>query len=124
MAKHEHLLIWQAVYKLTLLIYNVTHQFPREHKYDLGARLKNIVSDLLNLITAANSLPNKTETLLLAQLKMEQLKIHVRLANDLKILSLKQYEFLANQNEEAAKQLSGWLDWSRRQKLSPDKPEY
>lgn len=115
MAKYEHLLIWQAVYKLTLRVYIAVHQFPREHKYDLGARIKNLTSDLLNLITKANSLEEKTETLAAAQLKLEQLKIHLRLAGDLKILGLKQYEFLTSQLEEAAKQLSGWLEWSKRQ---------
>ena len=112
MARHEHLLIWQAVYKLTLRIYIAVHQFPREYKYDLGQRLKNLVSDLLNLIVIVTSLKDKAKTLMEAKLKLEQLRIHLRLANDLGIFGLKRYEIFVRIVEEISKQLSGWLEWA------------
>jgi hypothetical protein len=76
MAQYNHLPIFQHTYQLTLEIHRSTHQFPREYKYTLGQKLKKIVSDLLDLIVAANSKEDKVEVLEDARLKLEQLRIH------------------------------------------------
>jgi len=81
--RYNHLPIFQHAYQLTLEIHRSTHQFPREYKYALGQKLKEIVSDLLDLIVAANSKEDKVEILEEARLKLEQLRIHIRLACDL-----------------------------------------
>ena len=72
MAQYNHLPIFQHTYKLTLEIYQTTRQFPREFKYTLGQRLKEMISDLLNCIVAANSKEDKAETLEEARIKLEQ----------------------------------------------------
>jgi len=116
MAKYNHLPIFQHTYKLTLEIHRATHQFPREYKYTLGQRLKEMISDLLNCIVAANSKEDKAKILEKAMLKLEQLRIHVRLTCDLKVIKLKKYEYFNRTIEEIAKQLSGWLEWSKDKK--------
>jgi len=114
MAQYNHLPIFQLTYKLTIAIYQTTHLFPRDFKYTLGQKLKEVISDLLNLIVEANSMKYKTETLERAWTKFEQFRIQLRLACDLKILGLKRYEAFNRDLEEIAKQLSGWLEWSRK----------
>lgn len=114
--RYNHLPIFQHTYQLTLEIHRATHQFPREYKYTLGQKLKEIVSDILDLIVAANSKEDKVEVLEDARLKLEQLRIHIRLACDLKILGLKRFEAFSRTVEEISKQLSGWLEWSKNNK--------
>jgi hypothetical protein len=62
MARYNHLPIFQAGYAFTLKIHQMTHFFPREHKYALGQRLKEISADFLDLIIIANSLEDKTRS--------------------------------------------------------------
>ena len=112
MAKYDHLPIFQCAYALTLEIYKSTHQFPREYKYTLGQKLKEISSDFLDLVILANSQLDKTAILNEARVILERLKIHIRLACDLKILNLKRYESFARFLEDLSKQLSGWQTWS------------
>ncbi len=112
MAQYNHLPIFQLAYKLTLEIYQTTHQFPREYKYTLGQKLKEISSDFLDFIVLVNSQENKTPSLKEARLRLERLRIHIRLACDLKILNLKRYESISRSLEDLSKQLSGWQDWA------------
>jgi len=116
MAQYNHLPIFQLTYQLALEIHRATHQFPREYKYTLGQKLKEIVSDVLDMIVEANSAEEKTEILEGARLKLERLRIHLRLTNDLEILGLKRYEAFNRTLEEISKQLSGWLEWAKSKK--------
>ncbi len=118
MAQYNHLPIFQLTYKLTLQIHQATNQFPREYKYTLGQKLKEIISALLDMIVAANSREDKTEILEEARLKLEQFRIHLRLACDLKILGIKRYEAFSRTLEEISKQLAGWLEWAKTKKNS------
>lgn len=117
MAQYNHLPVFQATYRLTLEVHQATHQFSREYKYTLGQKLKEMMSDLMDLIVAANSKENKTAVLEEARLKLEQFRIHLRLACDLKILGLNRYETFNRTLEEISKQLSGWLEWSKKNRL-------
>lgn len=112
MAQYNHLPIFQLAYKLTLEIYQITHNFSREYKYTLGQKLKEISADFLDFIVLANSQENKIPSLKEARLRLERLRIHIRLACDLKIISFKKYELLSRSLEELSKQLAGWQDWA------------
>jgi len=79
MAQYNHLPIFQLTYQLTLEIHKATHQFPKEYKYTIGQKLKEIVSDLLDMIEETNSKEEKTEILKEARAKLEQFRIHLRL---------------------------------------------
>jgi len=114
MAQYNHLPIFQMTYQLTLETHKSTQQFSREYKYTLGQKLKEIISGLLDLIVEANSKEDKKAVLEEARLKLEQFRIHLRLASDLKMLGLKKYEMLNRTVEEISKQLAGWLEWAKK----------
>jgi len=59
MSRYFHLPIFQMGYNLNLEIYRTTHNFPREYKYSLGQKIKEISSELLDLIVLTNSEENK-----------------------------------------------------------------
>ena len=119
MAQYNHLPIFQRAYRLALETHRAVHQFPREHKYALGAKLKEVAAQLLDLIVEANSRTRKTEMLEDARIVLERFRIHLRLASDLEILGLKRFEAFNRSVEEISKQLAGWLEWSKKTERAP-----
>ena len=115
MAQYNHLPIFQLAYKLTLEIHQTTHHFSREYKYTLGQKLKEISAECLDFIILANSQQNKISSLNETRLRLERLRIHIRLSCDLRIITLKKYEFLVRCSEELSKQLYGWQDWASKE---------
>jgi hypothetical protein len=95
-----------------LAIYRVVSNFKREYKYCLGEKLKNMCHEILDLVVEANNSRNKTPILDLLDRKLEMLRIHFRLATDLKIVSLDQIEALNVFIEDIGKQIGGWKKWS------------
>ena len=114
MAQYNHLPIFQLGYKLTLEIYKTTCRFPREYKYTLGQKLKEISAEFLDFVVIANSLKDKIIPMEQAAIRLDRLKIHVRLSYDLKIISLGKYEEIFRSLEELSKQLSGWKEWAEK----------
>ena len=116
MAQYNHLPIFQLGYKLTLEIYKTTCKFPREYKYTLGQKLKEISAEFLDFVVIANSLEIKLPAIKEAEIRLDRLKIHTRLAYDLKIINLGKYEEIFRSLEDLSKQLSGWKEWATKAK--------
>ncbi len=111
MAQYNHLPIFQSGYDLNLEIYRTTHNFSREYKYTLGQKIKEISADLLDWIVVANSQKNKSPYFSKIKLQTERLRIQIRLAYDLRIITGKRLEFLSRKIEEISKQAGGWENW-------------
>ncbi len=118
MAQYNHLPIFQKTYLLTVEMYGVASHFPRAYRFTLGEKLKALLSDLLCHIVAANGSEDKLPFLEEAVITLEQLRIHIRLASDLKILGLGTYESMSRTLEEVSKQLAGWTTWARGKAVS------
>lgn len=110
---YNHLPVFQASYQLTLEIYQISHNFPREYRYTLGQKLKNQSSLLLDNIVKTNLEKDKTKILSETITSLEQMRIHLRLASDLKILGLKNFELLAKKLENISQQLISWHTWAK-----------
>ena len=113
MARYEHIKIFQSVYTLCLEIYKITRNFKKEYKYTLGERLKSLIHDILDLVVKTNSMPDKEKSQGLSELnyKKENLRIHIRMAFDLKMVSRGQLGILNQRIEEIGKQIGGWQKW-------------
>ena len=112
--RYVHTKIFQSVYILTLNIYKTTGNFKREYKYTLGKKLKMVCHDLLDLIIIVNAAENKLQSLEKLNNKLESLRIHLRLAFDLKAVSRGQMGALNKQIEEIGKQIGGWQKWAAK----------
>jgi len=112
MARYEHTPIFQQTYILTVNVYKATSNFKREYKYTLGQELKQRCHNLLELIVKINAAQDKR--VLLGKLNgcLEGLRIHLRLAFDLKVVSGGQLGVLNKQIEEIGKQIGGWQKWA------------
>jgi len=63
MALYYDLPVFKDVYKLILLIFEYTKDFPKEYKYTLGQDLKRDGINLVRSIYRANKSKNKVEYL-------------------------------------------------------------
>jgi hypothetical protein len=115
MAQSEHLPIYKASYDLCLYLEQVVRGFPRYHKYALGADLRDGARRVLTLIVRANARHDKAAVLLELREELEQLKVLLRLGQDVKAFaSFKSFEHAIAQVVQIAKQNEGWLRSQRQ----------
>lgn len=110
MAQSEHLPIYKAAYDLCLYFEQVVRGFDRYHKYALGADLRDGARRVLKLIVRANARADKSGVLLQVREEVEQLKVLLRLGNDVKAFkSFKSFEHAIGLVVDIARQNEGWL---------------
>ena len=112
--RYSHIPIFQKTYVLTVDIYKTTGNFKKEYKYTLGEKLKLICHDLLELIVIVNTAEDKLRPLKRLNNELENLRIHLRLAFDLKAISRGKLGELNRQIEEIGKQIGGWQKWAAK----------
>ena len=108
MALYYNLPVYRDTYKLILLIFELTKDFPREYKYTLGQDMKRDGIQLVRSIYRANRSENKKKYLEEFLDIFEILKLEIRLCVDMKILSIKQQSRTTNLLESIGKQITGW----------------
>lgn len=103
--------IVKKVYELYRLLYSYRQNIPKSERYGLWLRTENSCLELLELILAAAQetkaakfLPLKT-----ASVKLNALRIFIRLAKDTKAIDLKKYVALQSLIDEIGRMLGGWL---------------
>ncbi|MFH1737895.1 MAG: diversity-generating retroelement protein Avd [bacterium] len=109
MARYTHLTIFQKAYDLTLRFFRETHEFPRDHKYTLGQKMKETCLDMLDAIVEANGAKDKKPALERASAQLERLRVYTRLAYDLKVVGIKKYEVLSKYSDEIGRMIGGWM---------------
>ncbi len=106
--QYSELPIFKSTYDLTLEMYMLVRGFKKEFKYTLGEQLKKETTELVILIYRANSKKDKREALSEAREKLETVRLLVRLAKDLKIISLRAFVRVNKNIQNTSKQISGW----------------
>lgn len=110
MARSEHLPIYKASYDLCLYFEQVVRNFSRYHKYSLGGDLRDGARCVLKLVVRANGRPDKTPILLEVREHLEELKVLLRLGQDVKAFAnFHSFEHAITLVTEIAKQNEGWL---------------
>ena len=112
MARYEHVRVFQLSYNLTLKIYKISSNFKKEHKYILGEKLILISHKILDFIVEANSLEKKSDVLRRLNLELESLRIYIRIAMDLKLISFGFFEDINKNMLEIGQQIGAWQKWS------------
>ncbi len=110
MANTEHLPIYKSSYDLCLYLERVVHGFSRYHKYTLGGDLRDAARRVLKLIVRANARRDKRELLHDIREETEELKVVLRLCQDVKAFAnFNSFEHAIGLVTEIAKQNEGWL---------------
>ena len=105
----EQLTIFEKTYQLVLWLYPTVSKFPKSQRFVLGQQIENTALDILRGIIRANASRSKLPLLYEISVELDTLRILLRLAKDLKFLSIKQYAFAAELVNEVGKLLGGWL---------------
>lgn len=105
----ENLIIFQKAHDCYLYLHIALRNFPKSEKFVLSADIKNTFFEMLKLFLTANKSRFKLKILYEADLQLEILRFQLRVAKDLNILKLKQYEILAGNLSEIGKMLGGWI---------------
>ncbi len=96
------------IYDLTLWLLPHLAKFDRQHRFTLGNRLEEGMLEILELLIEASYSREKRELLQRANIRLERLRYLVRLAKDLHLLSIKQYEFAAHALHTIGSEIGGW----------------
>lgn len=109
MNKATHPKSVQDCHDLLAWIIPVLDQFPRARRFTLGERLEEGLLDVLEMLSAAAYAQQKVEYLTKASHRLNRVVHLWRLANELKVISLKRYGYGARQMEDLGQQVGGWL---------------
>ena len=85
--------------------------FPKKDHYTIGQRCELYIIDILEGVIAAaqTEKTRKLEILERVSNRLDLLKVFIRLAADLKVLSDKRYIVCQNYLQEIGKMLGGWI---------------
>ena len=115
----RELKVWQKAHQLTLAVYELTATFPREELYGLTAQLRRAGSSIAANLAEGCGRNGDAELARFCSIAMgsaSELKYHLLLARDLKLIKPKDYEALNQQATELKRMLTALM-----QKLIADR---
>ena len=104
----DELVVITKAFELAREMTQRTRKIPRDLKFVLGDRILNTTYDILDLLIEAKYSRQKKELLERANLFLERLRFQVRLCFEEKLISVKQYEYIAGIIQEVGKMIGGW----------------
>jgi len=103
--------LFSKIYKLSIDLYKANKKMPKRDRYLYGARIENTLQEILEKIISATN-ASKTEKLPFlkpASTKLELLKVQLRMANEMELLTDKKYLEFETELQEAGRMLGGWI---------------
>jgi len=98
-----------AAYDLVLQLYPAVRSFPKSQQYMLGRRIEEVALEVLLGLVAANTARDKRPHLHVVDREVEKLRFLIRLASDLKFITVSRYGALAERIDEIGRMLGGWM---------------
>ncbi len=95
-------------YDLVLWLVPKVEKFARPYRFTVGDRTVNLALDLLLLLVEAAYTRDKAEVLDRANRRANGVRYLLRLAKDLRLLTLDSYGFAAERLDEIGRMLGGW----------------
>ncbi len=105
------------LYDFILWIIPKLEKYPRSQKFLLADRIENLMLDILELLIDAAYSKKKGEALRSANLKLEKLRYLIRLSRDMKLLSIKGYEYSSRYIDGIGNSIGGWLKYTKSEDL-------
>lgn len=95
-------------YDFVLWLLPKVENFPRSHRFTVGERLTAHGLDLLTSLVEAAYARQKTELLEQASRKVNSTRYLLRMAKDLRLMSVDAYGFSAEKLDEIGRMVGGW----------------
>ena len=108
---HYDLRVYKDSYDLLLLLYKFSSELSREYKFSLGEKIKDDVLELLvKIFQANNDFSERKTKISMAQVKIERIRIYLRILKDLKQIGLDNFVTLNEKIEIISRQLISWKE--------------
>ena len=86
-----------------------TEKFPKRVRFTLTTRIDNLALDVVEDLVEARYTRNKTEGLKAINLKLERLRVLLRLCHEVQVLPHRSYEFSMRSLDEVGRMVGGWI---------------
>jgi four helix bundle protein len=103
------LVIYQKHYDLMVYSFPIIGRFPQNQRYVLGQQIENVMLAIGMMIVHANKMRQKKGKLYEIDIELEKLRFLIRLAKDLKMMSISKYGHHCECIDEIGRLLGGWL---------------
>lgn len=108
MALHTQLPIYKVAYDLLSISTDFVQNMPRSVKVVLGSRLRDLCLELVTLILRTNCAKNKVPHLDTLLERLEETQLLLRLCQDKRFISIKQYAKAVELTNSVGRQANGW----------------
>ena len=108
MAIYTNLPVYEETYQLLLLLVEFGRQMQRDFRYTIGEKLQEKVVDIIVLIFKANKAESKAMYIGEARERLVEVQVMMRVLNDTRQISDKQYVQLIERTTSISKQLASW----------------
>jgi len=107
--------IFKKAYELTKKLYEFRASVSKQDRTALWPRCENLVLEVLEGIILASQVrkAQKLEPLERVSLKLNVLRVFLRLAKDVKAIDLKKYALIQEMIDEIGRMLGGWIKSTR-----------
>ena len=106
----EELQVFVKWVDLLKWLLNTTDKFPKKVRFTFTTRIDNLALDILEDIIKCKYDPNARPIgLKNINIKLEKLRVLLRICHEMKYLSNRQYEYAATHINEVGKMTAGWL---------------
>lgn len=86
-----------------------TEKFPKRARFTLALRLENLALDIIEDLVEARYTSDKRAILRRINLRLEKMRILLRLAHGFRYLSTRSYEFAARTLNQVGSMIGGWI---------------
>jgi hypothetical protein len=86
-----------------------TEKFPKRVRFTISSRIDNLALDMLESIVEARYTKDKSAVLAQANLRLEKLRVLLRISHEERYLDHKGFEHVARNIDEAGRMIGGWL---------------
>lgn len=107
---NNELPVVHKLYELYKLFFGYLTLFPKKDRHTVGAKCEDYIITIIELALEAGGTPKNEKQILVRQanVKLDTLKIFIRLCKDLNLLDDKKYIAVQEKIQEIGKMLGGW----------------
>lgn len=114
--------IFKKAYELYRTIHGLRGGVPKQDRFTLWHRMEDtVLACMEDLYSASQRRGGKREPLEQASIKLNLLRVFLRLAKDTKVLDVKKYVGLQQAVDEIGRMLGGWLKSAATENQHPQR---
>ena len=101
--------VFTRFYKIAGWILDRTERFPKAERFVFGQRLGNQALDILERVVEALYTKDKLKLLRQVNLRLEVLRVLLRLCEERRLLTARQHEHVCAEIDEVGRMIGGWI---------------